>query len=71
MQLGILPGHIYSNASGTVPGVSSEEEPKYDSEVGLCGILVAASHDHQGLVLDHLKFVLLGGGHFDEPDGVA
>ena len=30
---------------------------------------MASGRDPQGFVLDHLKFVQMGGGHLGEPDG--
>ena len=35
------------------------------------GLLMASGRDPQGFVLDHLKFVQMGGGYLSEPDGSA
>ena len=45
------------------------EDPSLCPEVGRRGLLMASGRYPQGFVLDHLKFVQMGGGYLGEPDG--
>ena len=45
------------------------EDPSLHPEVGRRGLLIASGRDPQGFVLDHLKFVQMGGRYLGEPHG--
>ena len=45
------------------------EDPSLWPEVGYSHLLMASGRYPLSFVLDHLKFVQMGGGHLGEPDG--